>query len=761
LHSHVARLRQALDACGLPGVLVTREPGYLLALPPERVDAARFETAARHGRDALDAADPARAVTLLREAAALWQGETALADAEPRGWAGAEVDRLAEVRLAAAEDRWEAELRLGRHAAATGELERLLVGHPLRERLVGLLMLAQYRAGRHTGALEAYRRLRARLADELGVDPGPDLVTLHTRILRQDRTLDLDSAGPGTPENTGQATPVGAGPGAPAAAWPVPPRPAQLPAPVGHFTGRDRQLAELDRLAEQPVADVRIAVISGLAGMGKTALALEWGHRVSGRFPDGQIYLDLRGHEPRSAVPASAALSHLLRAVGVPADRIPAEPSDQGALYRSLVHDRRMLILLDNAGSAEAILPLVPAGAGNLLLVTSRNPLAALTTHHAVTSVGLDPLAEADAVALLGRVLGVSRVSREPESAVDLVRLCDRMPLALRIAAAKLVAHPGGRLQALVTTLEGGDRVDALSVEGDSRSVGTVFASAYRALSPPAARLFRRLGLHPGVTLSTGLAGALVDLDPAGTARVLAELADAHLVLPAGPDRHWFHDLIAIFARHARRSTSRIRPNRWHGCSTGTWRSPMRPTGRSTPAGTGSRRCSATRHGDPVAFPVHGAHHPQPGPGVTEPFRGGEELLLCRRPQCRGLPGVGDGRLGQQPQPTVEPFHVVGVLRQDQVLEADRPVRAARARVDLHRVRERPAVIADDLTARVEDRQAEHEVPAAGPSRGARHGDRGRAEAEHEREQHQDGPYQPVAGGQCVHGCLPPGHRPA
>jgi tetratricopeptide (TPR) repeat protein len=318
---------------------------------------------------------------------------------------------------------------------------------------------------------------------------------------------------------------------------------------VGHFTGRDRQLAELDRLVEEPVADVRIAVISGLAGMGKTALALEWGHRVSGRFPDGQIHLDLRGHEPRSAVPASAALSHLLRAVGVPADRIPAEPSDQGALYRSLVHERRMLILLDNAGSAEAVLPLVPAGAGNLLLVTSRNPLAALTTHHAVTSVGLDPLAEADAVALLGRVLGVSRVSREPESAVDLVRLCDRMPLALRIAAAKLVAHPGGRLQALVTTLEGGDRVDALSVEGDSRSVGTVFASAYRALSPPAARLFRRLGLHPGVTFSTGLAGALVDLDPAGTARVLAELADAHLVLPAGPDRHWFHDLIAIFAR--------------------------------------------------------------------------------------------------------------------------------------------------------------------------------------------------------------------
>jgi tetratricopeptide (TPR) repeat protein len=326
------------------------------------------------------------------------------------------------------------------------------------------------------------------------------------------------------------------------------PRPAQLPAPVGHFTGRAQQLDALDTLLAGPDGGTRIAVVSGLAGMGKTALAVQWAHRVAGRFPDGQLFLDLRGHEPQAALTPAAALSHLLRALGVPADRVPAEPAEQAGLYRSLLHDRRMLVVLDNAGSAETVLPLVPGGAGNLLLVTSRRTLPALTTHHAVTAVDLDPLAGGEAVGLLRQVLGAGRVDREPEPAAALAELCGGMPLALRIAAAKLVGRPGQPLRDLVTTLAGEDRLAALAVEGDTRSVRTVFASAYRALSPPTARLFRLLGLHPGPSFSTSLAAALADPDP-GAGRSLAELAAAHLVTDAGPDRYRCHDLIGLFAR--------------------------------------------------------------------------------------------------------------------------------------------------------------------------------------------------------------------
>jgi DNA-binding SARP family transcriptional activator/Tfp pilus assembly protein PilF len=548
LHSHIARVRQALDGCGLPGALVTREPGYRLAVDPDAIDAGRFETITRQGREALARGEAGRAAALLGEALALWRGELALADAEPRGWGAAEVDRLGEARLAAAEDRWEAELRLGRPAPAARELERLLVRHPLRERLVGLLMLARYRSGRYADALATYQRLRARLADQLGVDPGPALIRLHAQILRRDPDLDrLDRpdpaagpAGPGRPDRTPE--PAGPGTAAPAA-------PAQLPAPVGHFTGRGRQLAALDRLLAGPGSGSRIAVISGLAGIGKTALAVQWAHRVAGRFPDGQLFLDLRGHEPESALTPAAALAHLLRALGVPADRLPADPDEQAGLYRSLLHGQRILVVLDNAGTAETVLPLVPAGEGNLLLVTSRRALAALTTHHAVTAVGLDALASQEAVALLRDVLSPRRVDREPGPAAELVRLCGRMPLALRIAAAKLVTQPGQSLQGLVTALAGEDRLDALSVEGDSRSVRTVFASAYRALRPPPARLFRLLGLHPGPTFTTRLAAALAELPAAGAERTVAELAAAHLVAETGPGRYRFHDLIGLFAR--------------------------------------------------------------------------------------------------------------------------------------------------------------------------------------------------------------------
>lgn len=541
LHSHIARVRQALEACGLRDVLVTREPGYVLELDTAAVDAWVFEDRVRHGHEDLARGAPDTAIERLCEGLALWRHDTALADAEPTGWAAAEAQRLAEVRLTAITSRWDAELRLGRHATAIGELERLLVAHPAREPLVGLLMLALYRAGRHSAALEAYQRLRLRLADELGVDPGPELDGLHTLMLRRDPGLLL----PGDRGGTGEP-----GRGSPPAAevHPPMPRPAQLPARVGHFTGRGDALDALDALLADPEADTRLAVLSGPGGIGKTALAVQWAHRVADRFPDGQLFIDLRGHEPQSAMSPAEALSHLLRSLGVPGDRIPAEPVEQAALYRSLLHGRRVLIVLDNGGTADDILPLVPGSSTNLLLVTSRNALAALATHHAVCAVPLDVLAGDEAVALLGKLLGRAPVEREPEAAAELVRLCDGLPLALRIAAAKLAGQPRPAIGPLAAELAGADRLDVLTIDGGSRSVRAVFASAYRALTPPAARLFRLLGLHPGPTVHRHLAAAIGGLTGAATRRVLDELVAAHLVVDMGADRYRLHDLIAFFA---------------------------------------------------------------------------------------------------------------------------------------------------------------------------------------------------------------------
>jgi tetratricopeptide (TPR) repeat protein len=533
LHSHVARVRQALDACGLPGLLVTRDAGYSLTVEPDDVDALRFQEYARRGRDELAAGEPARAAAHLREALALWRHEVALADAEPVGWGAAEAARLSEVRLTATEDRWEAEMRLGRHDAAVGELERLLVAHPLRERFVALLMLALFRTGRHTAALDAYQRLRGRLADELGLDPGPELVALHARILRREPELTLPAPEAVADVRAGSRADM--------------PRPAQLPAPVGHFTGRAAELSSLDELLEE--SGIRVAVISGSAGVGKTALAVQWAHRVADRFPDGQLYVDLRGHDPRSAVAAADALSHLLRSLGVPADRIPADVSEQAALYRSLLHGRRILVLADNGAAADSVLPLVPASEGNLLVVTGRVGLTALATHHAVHAVELDVLGEPEALELLGTLLGRQAVEAQPRAAADLVRLCGRMPLALRIAAAKLSSRPQRDIRVLRDELAHADALEVLRVEGDTRSVRTVFASAYRALSASGAKVFRLVGLHPGPTFTAHLAAAVADVSAADARSAVDELATAHLAVTQGPGRYRYHDLIGLFAR--------------------------------------------------------------------------------------------------------------------------------------------------------------------------------------------------------------------
>ncbi|MEU4448845.1 BTAD domain-containing putative transcriptional regulator [Actinosynnema sp. NPDC050801] len=511
LHSHVARIRRALADCGLPDVLLTKEPGYLLT--GVEVDARRFEELLRAGRAERS---PRRAAELLRAAAQLWRGD-ALADAEPAGWALRDVERLHELRSATLEDLWDAELRAGGHEAAVVELPALLAANPTSERLTRLHMLALYRSGRHVDALDAFRRLREQLADEFGVDPGPELVELHTAILRRDPDLDP----------------------------PVARAPAELPARVGHFTGRDDELAGLDRLLAEG-DDPSVVVISGPAGMGKTALAVEWGHRVAHRFPGGRLFLDLRGHDPEQALSGAHALAHVLRVLDVPEDHIPADEAERVALYRTLVHDRRCVVVLDNAGDVRDVEPLVPGGGASLLVVTTRRSPAALAARHAVHPVLLDALSHEESLALLGAVLGERRVAAEPTAARELAALCGGMPLALRIAAARLLGSPKRRIEALVAELAE-DRLDGLEVEGDSRSVRAVIAGAYRPLAEEQARVFRRAAVTPGATFTSWLAAAVSEVESARAP--LASLAAAHLVTEVGPHRFGFHDLIREFAR--------------------------------------------------------------------------------------------------------------------------------------------------------------------------------------------------------------------
>lgn len=544
LHSHVARIRSALAAAGLPGVLSTRDPGYLLDGVPS--DVARFEELVATGRGALTGGDAARAVTALRAAAGLWRGD-AFADVPLTGWAAREVDRLHELRLAAAEDRWDAELRTGRHETAASELVRLLAANPANERLTRLHMLALYRSGRYTDALEAYQRLRRELAHELGVDPGREVVELHTAMLRRDPVLD------GVPAPLVDDEPRPA-PVEPPAVVPTAVVPSQIPAKVGHFTGRGDELADLDEVLADTSDDpenadeLPVVVISGPAGMGKTALAVQWAHRVADRFPGGRLFLDLRGDDGSRALGSAQALAHVLSGLGVPEERIPAGESERAALYRTLLHGRRCVIVLDNVGSVADVLPLVPGSGENLLVVTSRLSLAALAARHAMRAVSVDALGHAESVSLLTRMLGQRRVAAEPAAVAALARLCAGMPLALRIAGARLVGSPKRPIAEVVTELTGAARLDGFAIEGDSRTVQTVLTSAYRPLAAEQARLFRRIGIAPGPTFSSPLAAAVCDLRPAEADAALATLAGANLVNPVGTDRFRFHDLIGEFA---------------------------------------------------------------------------------------------------------------------------------------------------------------------------------------------------------------------
>ncbi|GIF44538.1 AfsR/SARP family transcriptional regulator [Actinoplanes xinjiangensis] len=544
LNSHVSRLRGALGAAG-DARLHRHGDGYRLAVEPGRVDAHRF-TALVAQAETID--DPARRAGVLRDALALWRGDLLadVADAPLRERVGA---GLAEQRLGATEAMLAAELACGRHLAAVPALTELAEAYPYREGLSSLLMLALYRSGRASDALAVYRRARARLAGDLGTEPGAELRRRHEAVLRGDPALDLPepavTAGTVSTATAGTvAATVSADGGSATAAGAVP---AQLPVAPGRLIGRDDALVELDTMLDAPTP---LVVVEGPAGVGKTALALRWAVTVRERLPDGQIYLNLRGFATDPPLSAADALGRLLRTLGVPAAEVPAGADEAAARFRTAVTGRRMLLLLDNASGVDQVRPLLPGDPRCVVVVTSRNRLGGLVALEGARRIGLVPLAPKDAVALLHHLLGDGRLpgrARETAAVAELAEVCGNLPLALRIAGANLAGDPERPVASYLREAAGA--LSALSVEGDSQAaVRLAFDLSYLKLPPPAARLFRLLSLVPGQIAPTGAAAAL-----AGTAdgieTVLGTLADASLVEQPAPGRYTMHDLIA---RHAR-----------------------------------------------------------------------------------------------------------------------------------------------------------------------------------------------------------------
>ncbi|MEV6304065.1 BTAD domain-containing putative transcriptional regulator [Actinoplanes sp. NPDC051861] len=534
LYSYVSRLRGAL--AGADGVEIRRDPGgYLLTVDPQAVDLHRFRrlmTQARATESDRSAAE------LIGQALGLWRGDPFAGLDTP--WLGAMRRTLLGERFAAELDSNDVLLRLGRHGELLPSLTAAVAEHPLDERLAGQAMLALYRCGRQADADEQYRRIRHRLADELGSDPGAALRQVHEQIIAADPAL----AAP-----AGEVRAPGVTPGVTLAA--TEPVPSQLPADVRAFTGRTGELAALDRLLAPPGGDeppLTVALLSGTAGVGKSALAVRWAHHVRHAFPDGQLYVNLRGYDAEQPVAVADALAGFLTALGVRGPEIPPGIDERAGRYRSELTGRRMLVLLDNASSVEQVRPLLPGTGSCLVLITSRDSLPGMVAVHGAERVNLDLLPLPDAVGLLRKLIG-ARVDREPAAAEDLAAACARLPLALRIAAELAAERADVPLADLVAELCDHHRLDLLDAGGDPRAeVRAVFSWSYQNLPAAAARMFRLLGLHPGETAHVDAVAALTGTGAGEARRLLGVLVRASLVQAGPGGRYGMHDLLRTYA---------------------------------------------------------------------------------------------------------------------------------------------------------------------------------------------------------------------
>jgi DNA-binding SARP family transcriptional activator len=551
---YVLRLRRLLGDTDST-LLVTRAPGYMLRLAPGDTDAQVFEDLVRAGRRAYAAGDPEQAAAQLAEALALWHGSP-LADVPATTLVETEAERLADLRLDAAELRVTAELACGSHAQVIPELRRLLADHSLRENLWLLLMRALDGAGRHAEALEAYGQARSVLAEELGVDPGAELRQCYAELLAKDEALTKDAGDAPGSISAGTVT-AGSRPPAPAAAEPRVARsvPAQLPADVADFTGREDQIKHLCDLlasggAEADPGAVRIALVAGSGGLGKTSLAVHAAHRVRGSFPDGQLYVDLLGAAPQPLLPADV-LARFLRDLGVDGRDVPADDDERAARYRTVLAGRRMLIVLDNVRDAAQVRPLLPGTASCAVLLTTRNRMPDLAS---TRLVDLNVLDDDEALTLFTRVVGDERAAAEPEATAELLLACAGLPLAIRICAARLNTRSGWSIGAMAGRLRDEHRrLDELKV-GDMAvraSFQVSFASLPASVQPDdvaSADAFRMLGLWHGPSITSEAAAALF-----GTPEHLAEdalevLVDAHLLESTASGRYKFHDLLRVYA---------------------------------------------------------------------------------------------------------------------------------------------------------------------------------------------------------------------
>jgi DNA-binding SARP family transcriptional activator/tetratricopeptide (TPR) repeat protein len=536
VRNYVMRLRRQIGPAG--SRIVARPGGYAVEISdPSELDVTEVDCLRRDARAAAEAGQWSRASALLGTALSLWRGEP-LADIPSLELTQREIAHLAELRLQLTEARIDADLQLARHDELVAELRQFAAEHPLREHLRAQLMLALYRCGRQAEALEVYRDTRATLASELGVEPGPELQDLHQRMLTADVRLmagqPRHTAGPPSPVSQGQLIP------------------RQLPTGIRCFTGRAAELKALDAVLGEAAGAVGTAVISavgGTAGVGKTALAIHWAWQVAPRFPDGQLYVNLRGYDPDEPMPAAEALAGFLRSLGVTGRDIPAGTDERAALFRSLLCGRRMLVVLDNAGRVEQVRPLLPGSPGCVTVATSRDALAGLVARDGAVRLDLDVLPLEEAVRLLRTLIG-ARVDAEPDAAAALAARCARLPLALRVAAELAAARPAATLTELAGELAGEQRLDLLDAGGDLRTgIRAVFSWSYQHLDPGAARLFRLLGLHPGPDLDVHAAAALASATVRHARRGLDVLARAHLIEAAGRGRHGMHDLLRAYAR--------------------------------------------------------------------------------------------------------------------------------------------------------------------------------------------------------------------
>lgn len=552
LHTLVRRLRRVL-AAGAPetrgpggSMLATVPSGYRLCIEaPDSSDLATFERLTAEGHRTLSRA-PAHAAALLRRGLSLWRGSPFLGvDSE---WLQrVETPRLEEQRLAATEDRIMADLMCGRHVELVGELHALTAAHPLRPRLLGQLMLALHRSGRQAEALATYRSARDTMAEELGLEPTMELQQLHQAILQDDASIDV--AGQPAP---GEAVSLVAG------VSPPPGRPHQLPQDAAVFVGRERQVGGLMRLMvpRRSPAQPATVVLTGEAGVGKSTLAIRAAHLLADHCPDGQLFADLRGVRRGEDVTSPLrVLTQFLRALGVPGGDVPGSLDEAGARFRSLTAGKRILVLLDDAGSADQVEHLLPAGTGPVTLITSRQ---ALVGRENAPHVHVSVLSVDDAVELVRQFIGSERIDAEPEAARALAELCAGLPLALRIAAERLALRPTWPVHALVERLARPHRrLDELVL--GSVSVRARLEASYHALPVNDARLFRMLGLLDGTEVSVAQVAVLLQRDADHVEAGLERLVDCALLRSAAPGRYSVNELSQLFAREQAVRTKRAR----------------------------------------------------------------------------------------------------------------------------------------------------------------------------------------------------------